>query len=495
MSKKRKNIKNLEEYSTPIQEDLLTIVDFSEEQQGENKKIKLSTYSSSLQPNDASSIITGTLDNNRLSSNVTTLGRGVNSSNSPVLLTASSKYPAINGEKIENINIANVTNLSTNINLEENISNKVTVINDNSDISYPSEGAVKTYVDNVFANKEPNLPLYPTDGKFYIFGRVSGGQGWIENTKSFWGLGNVQNTDTTNPSNITSGTLNGGRISPETPRRIKNTLFLDDLYFYYRFNSAFGNYGSNFNKITLKGQSQIKKIIYFSVDTTNQRFISIDHGITNNDTCKYHAGGSASASVPSFTTITGMSNGVAYKVTVIDKDTFELYTIVPLGQTPVKIVPTTTGAYNQFLDFNYLSGTPMTLEGYTSFYLSYTTSSYTNPTVTENTVQFELEHNANGSSSLLPRPGDTFYIHTSVQGPNGIVSLTTGANVNLILSHEDKTIAVGASSTFTFPGNYPNGIQATNNGRRHRTYKVSCIEATSSLTTYVLHGNINNAAV
>jgi hypothetical protein len=100
-----------------------------------------------------------------------------------------------------------------------------------------------------------------------------------------------------------------------------------------------------------------------------------------------------------------------------------------------------------------------------------------------------LEHNANGATASLPKAGDTFFIHTSVQGPNGVVSFATGASVNLILSHEDETITVGSGTSITLPGT----IEATNNARRHRTYKVSCIETTDSLTTYILHGNINNA--
>jgi hypothetical protein len=218
---KPKRISEFEEKQTISPDDFFIGYDVTT---NKTFKIKFSSLQGDIEGLDASALTQGTLSDARLSNLVTLLGNVTNAANGILVLDSQGKYPAFSGENITNIRIENITDLVTQLASKENLSNKVTTIDGSSNDQYPSEGAVKNYVDTLAGTKQNNLP--PSSAGQYLTVDNDGFLVFSVANKVDVGLGNVPNVDTTNASNITTGTLNVNRLPPEIATKTKtvNTI-------------------------------------------------------------------------------------------------------------------------------------------------------------------------------------------------------------------------------------------------------------------------------
>jgi hypothetical protein len=218
---KPKRISEFEEKQTISPDDFFIGYDVTT---NKTFKIKFSSLQGDIEGLDASALTQGTLSDARLSNLVTLLGNVTNAPNGILVLDSQGKYPAFSGENITDVRIENITDLVTQLAAKENSSNKVTTINGSSNDEYPSEGAVKTYVDTLAGTKQNTLPNSSIG--YYLTQDIDGFLVFSTPNKSNIGLGNVPNVDTTNASNITSGTLNVSRLPSEIATKTKtvNTI-------------------------------------------------------------------------------------------------------------------------------------------------------------------------------------------------------------------------------------------------------------------------------
>jgi hypothetical protein len=91
MAFKDKRISELDSIGTPVDTDIIPIVDVSDTAAGVTKKVAVSDLKNVFGSTDASSMTSGTLDNARLDSSVTKMGNTFNSANELVKLTLSGK--------------------------------------------------------------------------------------------------------------------------------------------------------------------------------------------------------------------------------------------------------------------------------------------------------------------------------------------------------------------------------------------------------------------
>ena len=182
---------------------------------------------------NANNITTGTLSNLRLPSDVTTQGNTFNGINELVQLNGSGYYPALNGSLITNLNASNITSgtIGTSY-LPQSIV---------GGINYQGVWNASTNTPTLTSGVGVNRYLYIVDvagtttldgnsvwniGDWALFNgtiwtripsnqnviSVNGYQGVVVLSKSDIGLSNVANVDTTNASNITTGTLGSARL-------------------------------------------------------------------------------------------------------------------------------------------------------------------------------------------------------------------------------------------------------------------------------------------
>jgi hypothetical protein len=284
---KPKRISEFEEKETISPDDFFIVYDVTT---NKTFKIKFSSLQGDIEGLDASALTQGTLSDARLSNLVTLLGNVTNAANGILVLDSQGKYPAFSGENITNIRIENITDLVTQLASKENLSNKVTTIDGSSNDQYPSEGAVKNYVDTLAGTKQDTLP--PSGFGLYLTQDIDGFYEFVSPDKSNIELGNVPNIDTTNASNITSGTLNAARISSEFSRITKtvNTitssgnraLTSSDIDTFLVVTNSSGTVNiqlPNSSNSFLPGESVM---IFINTTTNNSFTIEVPSGVTLN---------------------------------------------------------------------------------------------------------------------------------------------------------------------------------------------------------------------
>lgn len=125
-----KKISQLDEISSVSNSDVLPIVDVSDGTAGTTKKITMSDLGTNLTTVSASNITTGTLSDSVLSANVTLEGNTFNGSSQLVKLDSSSKLPAVDGSQLTNLDADEIVTgtiadarLTSNVTLEGNTFN------------------------------------------------------------------------------------------------------------------------------------------------------------------------------------------------------------------------------------------------------------------------------------------------------------------------------------------------------------------------------------
>lgn len=195
MSFQDKKITELSELTGPATDDFFPIVDVSDGAAGTTKKISYANVGANAIIN-ASNVTSGTLNDARLSANVTVQGNSFNAASKLVQLDGSAKLPAVDGSQLTALTATNITSgtlpdarLSTNVTVQGN-----------------SFNAASKLVQLDGSSRYPAL-----DGS------------QITNlSKTQVGLSSVPNVDCTDATNITSGTLADARLSVNVSLKTKS---------------------------------------------------------------------------------------------------------------------------------------------------------------------------------------------------------------------------------------------------------------------------------